>query len=72
MDDGIEQRTVATLVVSRSNHSTISHLHRKLLETITQNTSQFPGGPLPERTGMRKLERNSTNAMNECVVYEFM
>ncbi len=25
------------------------------------------GGPLPERTAMRKLERNSTNAMNECV-----
>jgi hypothetical protein len=28
------------------------------------------GGPLPERTTMRKLERNSTNVMNECVVYE--
>ncbi len=28
------------------------------------------GGPLPERTAMRKLEQNSTNVMNECVVYE--
>jgi hypothetical protein len=27
------------------------------------------GSPLPERTEMRKLERNSTNVMNECVVY---
>ncbi len=30
------------------------------------------GGPLPQRTAMRKLERNSTNVMNECVVYEYI
>ncbi len=32
------------------------------------SSSRYPrGGPLPEQTAMRKLERNSANVMNECV-----
>ncbi len=34
-------------------------------------SARYPSGwPLPERTAMRILERNSTNVLNECVVYE--
>jgi hypothetical protein len=36
-------------------------------------SSRHPSGdPLPKRTAMRKLERNSANVIKECVPYECM
>jgi hypothetical protein len=66
-------RSTALLTVSqktfmRVRRGSVSSASGYCKAATSSNLARHPSGdPLPERTAMRKLERNSANTMNECV-----